>query len=85
MSEFRKHGRYNVSNAMTLTHDRIGQWTAFTRDMSETGMFVNCPTLACSLQPGEKIDAIIQMQNQTISTVVRVVRVSHDGVGFTYD
>ncbi len=85
MSEFRKHGRYAVSSAMTFTHYRIGQWTAFTRDMSETGMFVDCPTLARSLQPGEKLAATIQTPDQTINAVVRVVRIGYDGVGFTYD
>lgn len=85
MSEFRKHGRKLVKCAVRLNHKEFGEIVTETRDISETGVFVSCADLVSFVAIGERIQARLYADCDSVSeTHLEVVRLSDEGVGLAF-
>ncbi len=85
MQSFRKHGRELVKFAVTFKHRELGDITVETRDVSETGVFVNCKDLIPHFSIGDEITAKLHRDCENESQVVaKVVRLTNDGIGLAY-
>ena len=86
MSSFRKHGRKLVKCAVKLTHRDIGEVVTETRDISDTGVFVTCRDLVHNISIGDELEAKLYTDSETSSTtLLKVVRLTEDGVGLSFD
>ncbi len=59
MTSYRRHGRTPLRCSVTLAHDAIGEWVAETRDVSATGIFVQCKALIGKIAVGDALVAKI--------------------------
>ncbi|WP_075188293.1 PilZ domain-containing protein [Teredinibacter haidensis] len=85
MSGFRKHGRTVVKCVVRLTHRDIGDVMAETRDISESGVFVNCRELVHFIAIGDEFEAKLYSEcNDVSETNMKVVRLTADGVGLAF-
>lgn len=85
MSGFRKHGRTLVKCAVRLKHRDIGDVVAETRDISETGVFVNCRELVHFISIGDEFEANLYTETNCVSkTNLKVVRLTDEGIGLAF-
>ncbi len=85
MSGFRKHGRTLVKCAVHLSNHEIGDLVTETRDISETGVFISCSELVHFISIGDEFRAKLYSECDNISeAVVKVVRLTEDGVGLAF-
>jgi len=86
MTSYRRHGRTPMKCAVKLEHDKIGEFVAETRDVSATGVFVNCKDIVGKVAIGDaiKVKVYTDADNQ-ISSQLTVVRLTDEGAGFAYD
>ena len=86
MSGFRKHGRKLVKCVVTLVHREIGEVITETRDISETGVFLNCRDLIHLISVGDSFNARLYTDVECVSeTSMTVVRLSDEGIGLEFD
>ena len=86
MYQFRQHGRKLVKCAVKLTHRDIGEVITETRDISDTGVFVECRDLVHYIAIGDQFEAKLYTDNDSASTtLLKVVRLTEDGVGLSFD
>ncbi|PCK08330.1 MAG: PilZ domain-containing protein [Alteromonadaceae bacterium] len=86
MSGFRKCGRTSVQCEITLSHQNLGlNIDARTRDISETGIFVASRELSKHITIGDEVEAELRADIDHIKHAnLIVVRLTCDGVGFSY-
>lgn len=88
MTTYRKHGRTLLNGAVTLEHEKLGEVTAEIRDVSETGIFVNCRDWVNKISVGDaflaKLDACQEVV-RNIPKELTVVRLTEEGVAFSYE
>lgn len=83
---FRKHGRKPIKCAVKLTHRDIGEVITETRDISDTGVFVTCRDLVHYISIGDELEAKLYTDTDTSSTtLLKVVRLTEEGVGLSFD
>lgn len=85
MSQFRKHGRFIASNTVKISHVEGREITAKTRDMSVSGVFLDCNELPRLVVVGETLEAhIFDTDKSPKKAMLKVVRLCDDGVGAEY-
>ena len=88
MSGFRKHGRRLAKCVVRLAHSEFGELVAETRDISETGVFVNSRDLVSIVTVGDRFNAKLYnlAEKKGVSeTRMMVVRLTDEGVGLAFD
>ena len=85
MQSFRKHGRKLVQFDLTFKHRLFGDVRAEARDISETGMFILCKDATPCFSVGEEIQVNLDHNKEGfIPRVLKVVRITDDGIGLAY-
>ncbi|MBX2857361.1 MAG: PilZ domain-containing protein [Cellvibrionaceae bacterium] len=88
MSGFRKHGRRLAKCLVRLSHTELGELVAETRDISETGVFLNSRDLVNIVNVGERFNAKLYntvAEKAVSETRLMVVRLTDDGVGLAFE
>jgi len=87
MPGFRKHGRKLAKCAVSLVLSEMGEVRAETRDISETGVFLNSRDLANLVAVGDRVSVKLHGVADAGFSEARmmVVRLTEDGVGFVFD
>ncbi len=67
MASYRRHGRTPLRCSVTLAHDAIGEWVAETRDVSATGIFVQCKALIGKIAVGDALVAKVCCGAKSVS------------------
>lgn len=83
MSGFRRCGRKPLECEIQLRHQSLGEISAETRDISESGVFVKSRHL--TLAVGDTVNAqMIIGENPSARAQLKVVRTTTEGIAFTY-
>lgn len=86
MSEFRRYGRKPLRYAVKVSHTTAGDILAETQDISDSGIFVRSADLLKWLSIGEKVNACLKCDQNTVeNTQLKVVRITDEGVGLVFD
>ncbi len=85
MSEFRKHGRRPIKCSIKISHHELGDILAETQNISDTGVFVSHRDLAHYISVGEEFEArFYSDEDNTYNGILRVIRLTQDGVGLEF-
>ncbi len=90
MTEFRKYGRSPLAGKVKLTHRDLGEFFAEDGDISATGLFLKLQavdqTSTAGLAIGDELAAELPHapDEPGAETLLRVVRVTDDGVGMAF-
>ncbi len=84
MSEFRKNGRSPLAGRVKLKHRELGEFYAEDGDISATGLFLKINGTAVFTIGDELSAELPHAANESGAALLRVVRITHEGVGVAF-
>ena len=86
MSGFRKYGRKVESYVVTISNDDLGEYILKTKDVSASGVFVQSGDLSQNISVGDAVNARLSAGSGDVSNaIMHAVRITKDGVAFSFD